>query len=52
MLINISLRQVQKYAKLDQKGNVMAEYIWIDSDGGVRSKSRVGSEFHSSFFFF
>ena len=30
-----------KYMKLDQKGNAMAEYIWIDSTGGVRSKSRV-----------
>ncbi|KAI0006628.1 glutamine synthetase [Xylariaceae sp. FL0662B] len=29
-----------KYAALGQKGNVMAEYIWIDSEGGVRSKSR------------
>ena len=23
-----------------QKGKIMAEYIWIDSEGGVRSKSR------------
>ena len=26
---------------LDQKGTAMAEYIWIDSTGGVRSKSKV-----------
>jgi glutamine synthetase len=26
---------------LDQKGTAMAEYIWIDSFGGVRSKSKV-----------
>lgn len=25
---------------LEQKGKIMAEYIWIDSEGGVRSKSR------------
>lgn len=30
-----------KYMKLDQKGNAMAEYIWIDAFGGVRSKSKV-----------
>lgn len=25
---------------LEQKGKIMAEYIWIDAEGGVRSKSR------------
>lgn len=30
-----------KYMKLDQKGSAMAEYVWIDAVGGVRSKSRV-----------
>uniref|UniRef100_L2FSW5 Glutamine synthetase n=1 Tax=Colletotrichum fructicola (strain Nara gc5) TaxID=1213859 RepID=L2FSW5_COLFN len=30
-----------KYLKLDQKGQIMAEYIWIDADGETRSKSRV-----------
>lgn len=30
-----------KYMKLDQKGNAMAEYIWIDANGHVRSKSKV-----------
>ncbi|KAH8671197.1 glutamine synthetase [Xylariales sp. PMI_506] len=29
-----------KYMKLDQKGSAMAEYVWIDAHGGVRSKSR------------
>ncbi|UQC85435.1 glutamine synthetase [Colletotrichum lupini] len=29
-----------KYLKLDQKGSIMAEYIWIDADGETRSKSR------------
>lgn len=30
-----------KYMSLDQKGTLMAEYIWIDSAGNCRSKSRV-----------
>lgn len=30
-----------KYMSLDQKGSVIAEYIWIDSVGNTRSKSRV-----------
>lgn len=33
--------QLQKYLKLDQKGKIMAEYVWIDAAGEVRSKSRV-----------
>src|SRR5690349_14603852 len=35
--------QLLKYMRLDQKGTAMAEYIWIDSYGGVRSKSKVSS---------
>ncbi|KAI0472736.1 glutamine synthetase [Xylariaceae sp. FL0804] len=31
---------LMKYMSLDQKGNAMAEYIWIDSEGNVRSKSK------------
>ena len=27
--------------KLDQKGHIIAEYIWIDAHGATRSKSRV-----------
>lgn len=30
-----------KYMRLDQKGSIMAEYIWIDAFGATRSKSRV-----------
>ncbi|KAI9826672.1 MAG: hypothetical protein M1819_007306 [Sarea resinae] len=29
-----------KYLKLDQKGAIMAEYIWIDGQNWIRSKSR------------
>ena len=29
-----------KYMKLDQKGAVLAEYIWIDGSNGVRSKTK------------
>jgi len=29
-----------KYMALDQKGSLMAEYVWIDASGGLRSKSR------------
>ena len=31
---------LQKYLDLEQKGSIMAEYIWIDSDLAVRSKVR------------
>ncbi|KAH6652045.1 glutamine synthetase [Truncatella angustata] len=31
---------LQKYMALDQKGQIMAEYIWIDAEGNTRSKSR------------
>jgi len=29
-----------KYASLDQNGSLQAEYIWIDSVSGVRSKTK------------
>lgn len=35
--------QLRKYMELDQKDKIMVEYIWIDADGGVRSKSRASS---------
>lgn len=31
---------LSKYLELSQNGNIMVEYIWVDSEGGVRSKSR------------
>lgn len=33
--------QLQKYLQLDQKGAVIAEYVWIDASGGTRSKCKV-----------
>lgn len=32
---------LKKYLDLDQRGKIMAEYVWIDAEGGTRSKSRV-----------
>ncbi|KAI9797569.1 MAG: glutamate--ammonia ligase [Candelina submexicana] len=31
---------LEKYRKLDQKGAVLAEYIWIDGSNGVRTKTK------------
>ncbi|KAL8852302.1 MAG: hypothetical protein Q9221_002798 [Calogaya cf. arnoldii] len=31
---------LMKYMKLDQKGSVLAEYIWIDGSNGVRTKTK------------
>ncbi|KAL9632027.1 MAG: hypothetical protein Q9164_005563, partial [Protoblastenia rupestris] len=31
---------LMKYMKLDQKGSVLAEYVWIDGTNGVRSKTK------------
>ncbi|TKA30772.1 Glutamine synthetase [Salinomyces thailandicus] len=31
---------LQKYLQLDQKGAVIAEYVWIDASGGTRSKCK------------
>lgn len=39
--LKLTVYQLQKYLKLDQKGSVMAEYIWIDGSNGVRSKTKV-----------
>jgi len=33
--------QLEKYNKLDQKGSVIAEYVWIDASNGLRSKCKV-----------
>jgi len=30
-----------KYMKLEQKGKVLAEYIWIDGSNGLRNKTKV-----------
>lgn len=39
--IYLTLLQLNKYLKLDQKGSIMAEYVWVDANGETRSKSRV-----------
>jgi glutamine synthetase len=31
---------LEKYRTLDQRGSIMAEYVWIDGSGGIRSKSK------------
>ncbi|KAG0161674.1 hypothetical protein PDIDSM_2087 [Penicillium digitatum] len=31
---------LMKYMNLDQRGRVQAEYVWIDSTGGTRSKTK------------
>lgn len=31
---------LQKYLTLDQRGKILAEYIWIDGSGSIRSKGR------------
>ncbi|KAK0610917.1 hypothetical protein B0T14DRAFT_529308 [Immersiella caudata] len=31
---------LNKYLKLDQRGSIIAEYVWIDSEGGTRAKAR------------
>ena len=36
-----------KYMKLDQKGKVLAEYIWIDGHNGLRNKTKVSTLFSS-----
>jgi glutamine synthetase len=36
---------LNKYLKLDQKGSIMAEYVWVDANGETRSKSRVSLRF-------
>jgi len=33
--------QLQRYLELPQNGKVIAEYVWIDSSNGVRSKCKV-----------
>ncbi|EFY98486.1 hypothetical protein MHUMG1_01968 [Metarhizium humberi] len=35
---------LNKYLKLDQKGSIMAEYVWVDANGETRSKSRTLDE--------
>lgn len=32
-----------KYMSLDQKGKVLAEYIWIDGSNGLRNKTKVSN---------
>lgn len=39
---------LQKYLDLPQNGKVLAEYVWIDADGGTRSKCKTLSKSPSS----
>lgn len=39
--VSLTTSQLDKYMKLDQKGQIMAEYVWVDAKGETRSKSRV-----------
>jgi len=39
---------LMKYGRLDQKGSVMAEYVWIDGSNGVRSKTKTLTKAPSS----
>jgi hypothetical protein len=34
--------------KLDQRGKVLAEYIWIDGSNGLRNKTKVSAYFRFS----
>jgi len=37
----LTVIKLMKYMDLDQKGYSMAEYIWVDGNNGVRSKTKV-----------
>jgi len=39
---------LEAFLKLDQKGKVIAEYVWIDADNGTRSKCKTLSQKPSS----
>lgn len=43
---------LKKFLRLPQNGQLIAEYIWIDSEGGTRSKSRVSFFLVYLLFFF
>ncbi|KAK4956925.1 hypothetical protein LTR28_005815 [Elasticomyces elasticus] len=36
----LAREQLEKYLKLDQRGSIIAEYVWIDGSNGVRSKCK------------
>jgi hypothetical protein len=40
-ILHTDSTQLQKYLNLDQRGQVIAEYVWIDAVGGTRSKCKV-----------
>ncbi len=42
--------QLAKYMKLDQKGKVLAEYIWIDGTNGLRNKTKVSTFLESALY--
>lgn len=40
MAVRSSASKLEKYLKLDQRGSVQAEYIWIDGFNQLRSKTK------------
>ncbi|KAK2068319.1 hypothetical protein P8C59_002962 [Phyllachora maydis] len=44
MAVEMPSKTLEKCLKLDQSGSIIAEYVWIDSEGATRSKCRTLEE--------